>query len=309
MKEFIREDGKKLRVIEGFRDQFVRLKPGINPKAAWRPEDYEKAANTKIKRANKHFKLISEFGGSLNGKRILEIGCGGGIDCILIALQPVREVVGIDLRLRLFAQGEEGERFKRLAQVVLKQQATLGDDLEKTLSQLPLRFECMDSRELPFPDNYFDCLVSRSVLEHVKSIEKALLEMARVVRPGGLMVHNIDPYFWYRGCHRPGLVDIPWAHARLSAKDYRRFVTEHEGGKVGEKRCARLDELNHFTLEKWRNVIESGPFEIVKWKELHNETCEEILAMYPDITETIMDGVGRRDLTFGRIRTLLRNKK
>lgn len=41
---------------------------------------------------------------------------------------------------------------------------------------------------LPFPDASFDVACSFKVLPHVREIEKALAEMARVVRPGGTIV-------------------------------------------------------------------------------------------------------------------------
>src|SRR2546422_10922411 len=84
--------------------------------------------------------------------------------------------------------------------------------------------------------------------------------MARVVRTGGVIHLRIDPYFWLRGCHKRGLVDIPWAHARLSLEDFRRFVAESEGTAMAATRCARLQTLNRLTLGQWRAVIEAGPF-------------------------------------------------
>lgn len=51
---------------------------------------------------------------------------------------------------------------------------------------------------MPFPDNSFDALWSLWVLEHIPNPEKALLEMRRVVKPGGhifLRVRNdVDRY-------------------------------------------------------------------------------------------------------------------
>ena len=41
--------------------------------------------------------------------------------------------------------------------------------------------------DMPFPDNAFDGLWSVWVLEHIPNPEKALLEMRRVVKPGGYM--------------------------------------------------------------------------------------------------------------------------
>src|SRR5439155_1404076 len=76
-----------------------------------------------------------------------------------------------------------------------------------------VRFVRADATRLAFPDACFDVLVSRSAMEHIAPVERALAEMARVVRPGGVIHLRVDPYFWLRGCHKRGLVDIPWAHA------------------------------------------------------------------------------------------------
>ena len=44
-----------------------------------------------------------------------------------------------------------------------------------------------------------------------------------------MIYHSIDPFYWLKGCHKEGMVDIPWAHARLTPAEYRRFVCEREG--------------------------------------------------------------------------------
>src|SRR5439155_162224 len=99
-----------------------------------------------------------------------------------------------------------------------------------------VRFIRADAATLPFPGGSFDVLLSRSALEHIVPVERALAEMSRVVRPGGVIRHAVDPYYWLRGCHKRGLVDIPWAHARLSLEDFDRFVTEREGAAVAAQR-------------------------------------------------------------------------
>lgn len=45
------------------------------------------------------------------------------------------------------------------------------------------------AEKLPFAEAEIDMLVSRTVLEHVKDVERAAYEMSRVLRPGGLSIH------------------------------------------------------------------------------------------------------------------------
>jgi SAM-dependent methyltransferase len=79
-----------------------------------------------------------------------------------------------------------------------------------------------DVRALPFPAGSFDVVVSNSTLDHFDSeaaIDEALAELARVLRPGGVLVVTLDnpanPVVWLRN-HVPervlrstGLVPYP----------------------------------------------------------------------------------------------------
>ncbi len=46
-----------------------------------------------------------------------------------------------------------------------------------------------DGIKFPFPDSYFDFVVSFNVLEHVQSLDCIFDESLRVLKPGGLMYH------------------------------------------------------------------------------------------------------------------------
>ena len=49
--------------------------------------------------------------------------------------------------------------------------------------------------QLPFADQSFDCVVSFGVLEHVQSDAASLLEIRRILKPGGLLFIVLLPYF------------------------------------------------------------------------------------------------------------------
>jgi SAM-dependent methyltransferase len=54
------------------------------------------------------------------------------------------------------------------------------------------------AHDIPFLDDYFDCVVLANVYEHVapELRDASLLEMSRVLRPGGLLVGQLpNPYF------------------------------------------------------------------------------------------------------------------
>lgn len=72
------------------------------------------------------------------------------------------------------------------------------------------RDEDWDVHALPCPDKSFDVVVTSHVLQSVDDVDLAMREMARVLRPGGVMAHVIpdhrfaplrcDPRFKFQVC-------------------------------------------------------------------------------------------------------------
>ena len=57
---------------------------------------------------------------------------------------------------------------------------------------------CADiTSEIPFPDAYFNTVVSNSALEHIEDIDDALQEVARVLKPGGRLYTTCGSNFAY----------------------------------------------------------------------------------------------------------------
>jgi SAM-dependent methyltransferase len=76
------------------------------------------------------------------------------------------------------------------------------------------RVASYDGRSIPFPDDSFDVIYSSNTLEHVRDIDGLLAEMARVLRPNGVMVHLMPthvwrlatiPFYWLAGAARLSL--------------------------------------------------------------------------------------------------------
>ena len=307
MEFFTRDDGRTLRVVEGFRDRVLAApRVSVQPKPEWSDEDYRAAAEKKVRHATGFVAEFSSLGGVIDGARALEVGCGAGIDCLLMTRHPVRSVVGIDMTFPLFDPDEKGERTRRLMREVLAL-VGLADDIGAVLAGRPVRFENMDATRMSLPAGSVDLLWSRAAMEHIIPPERALAEMARVVRPGGLIFHSIDPFYWLKGCHKGGVVDIPWAHARLTPAEYHRFVAAREGEQTAAKRSRHLRTLNQFTPRQWRKTIEAGPFEILRWHEERWPLAEDLLIEHPDVRETLLDGVEPGDLTARQIKVWMRN--
>jgi SAM-dependent methyltransferase len=60
------------------------------------------------------------------------------------------------------------------------------------------RLTCAPLESLPFPDDSFDVVTCLDVIEHIDDDRRAVREIARVVRPGGLLVLTVPAFrvFW-----------------------------------------------------------------------------------------------------------------
>jgi SAM-dependent methyltransferase len=125
--------------------------------------------------------------------KILEVGCGPAALCRqLLANRPDLAVTGVDANGYLL---REGAAIAAASGLALSGPDTPGDTTEPG----GLRLIEGDATHLPFADNSFDAVYSITVLEECDA-DKALAEMARVVRPGGpvgVVVRAIDmPQWW-----------------------------------------------------------------------------------------------------------------
>lgn len=307
MTRFRREDGCDIEVVPGFRERALTFQTQTTPRSNWSDTDYARAVAKRLDRSRRLLKEIARQFGQIDNAEILEIGCGDGLNSILLGLQGVKRAVGIDIDFRLDKQDEQGERTRRLVTEIIQ---AFGDQrsIEELRADLPVQFLHMDATQMEFPDSSFDLILSRSVLEHICPIEKLVAETARVLRPGGMAYHEIDPFYWLRGCHKRGLVDIPWAHARLTLADYHCYVAESEDTATADKRLTRLETLNRLALKQWKSLMESGPLEIIEWQELKAPFAVDVLEEHREIPTTLLPGVTSNDLVTSRVHVWLRKR-
>ena len=308
MRTFFRSDGRPLAVIEGFRERVLSYRASVSPRAGWSDEQFAASAKTKQKRFRRLRESFARWNTTLDGARVLDVGCGDGANCILLSEEPVRLAVGLDLHLPLFAPDDEGQRARTLMGRIAGGAAERAHSAAAVLSDRQVCFVQMDATRLGFRPESFDVVMSRSAAEHIQPIERALGEIEHAVRPGGLIYLGIDPFFWLRGCHKRGVVDIPFAHARLSLEEYRRFVEESEGEAAAVQRSRRLTTLNRLTVRQWHRRIESMSCEILDWQERPSELGAAVLSESPEILKTLLPGVEERDVRTERIEAWLRKR-
>ena len=118
------------------------------------------------------------------GERVLEVGCGSGALCRLVApgLWPGGEMVGVDVASDMV----EAARRYAAANPHPHPAPCQGEGAEATRPHL--RFEVASGEQLPYGDATFDATFAARLLLHVADPLAVAREMARVVRPGGRVV-------------------------------------------------------------------------------------------------------------------------
>jgi len=114
------------------------------------------------------------------GQRVMDLGCGTGTLAIMAKrAQPQADIFGLD------------------ADPEMLKVAKAKKDQEK----LEVKFDVGFTNNLPYPDEFFDRVLSSIMIHHLKTPdkEKTAHEIYRVLKPGG-QLHIIDfgePYTWY----------------------------------------------------------------------------------------------------------------
>jgi ubiquinone/menaquinone biosynthesis C-methylase UbiE len=122
---------------------------------------YETLIESMTSRFN-HNKLSDK----VNGKKCLEIGCGGGRQCVSLSRLGAASVTGVDF-------GEDSIKF--------------ADKMKKKMGLTNIEYKVGNAYNLPFGDNQFDIIVSNGVFHILESMDRALEEAFRVLKPGGWM--------------------------------------------------------------------------------------------------------------------------
>lgn len=149
--------------------------------------------------------LMERLGGRLEGKRVLEIGCGRGVGTeIIFERFGAREVHAFDLDPNMV-----GRARRRLARYPPER----------------LRLFVGDAAAMEAEDESYDAVVDFGIIHHVPGWHRAVAEVSRVLRPGGLFLfEEVTRQALSRWFYRTFLDHPP----RSNWFDAREFVAEVE---------------------------------------------------------------------------------
>lgn len=135
------------------------------------------AMNNPVRAAHQHHREASWFrrlaGGALSGQRVLEVGCGRGVGVeVLLDRLDAAQVVAFDL------------------------DPAMVDSARRRLhgrADRPVSLSVGDVCAIDQPDAEFDTVVDFGIIHHAPDWQAAVGEIARTLRPGGLLLFEEVP--------------------------------------------------------------------------------------------------------------------
>lgn len=115
-----------------------------------------------LERYYQRYQFASRF---VQGKRVLEIGCGGGQGLALLRAAGASLILGTDIH----------ESNLSIARSVYHDSGTI-------------RFENVDANNLPFANGSFDCILMFEVIYYLSDLQSVLNTCMRILAPGGVVV-------------------------------------------------------------------------------------------------------------------------
>ena len=213
----------------------------------------------------------------LQGKDVLDCGCGGGGKTVYYASNGAKSVTGLDINDKDLASASEYAMSKSVS--------------DKT------KFVLGSACDMPFPDSSFDSVIMNDFFEHVNDPLAAIKESMRVLRDGGRLYINFPPYHHPWGAHLSDAINIPWVHLFFSEKhlieaysilasgysDASYRINLRTGG------CKdRLGYINHMSVKKARDTVEKSGYSPEYYKKLPLKKLLKPLIIFESFTGTVV---------------------
>ena len=210
----------------------------MNRRRAARHEDAERIASDEAYQAWRKSELSGQLNDNfpreqLQGKDVLDFGCGGGSLALMVAELGARSVLGVDL----------DEKGIRTAQQRLE---TAGTD---NVTFLPAD----DPRRINADDESLDVICCFDVVEHITTPDEIAAEWRRILRPGGQVWIWWFPWRHPYGHHMTSLIPLPWVHLLTSEKTLIRVA-------------ARIYDDDCFPPPVWNRDPETGQKKPNEWR-------------------------------------------
>jgi SAM-dependent methyltransferase len=184
-----------------------------------------------------HLLRLIDFDG-YRGRRVLEVGCGAGVDLARFA-RGGADVVGVDLAASAID----------LARANFEQQRLAGG------------FHVADGEKLPFADESFDLVYAHGVVQYTADPRRLVDECRRVLKPGGEAVFQVyNRISWLNALSKLMKVGLEHDDApvllKFSAGEFRELLSGFRDVRIVPERFPVRSRLHG----GWKGTIYNGLF-------------------------------------------------
>jgi SAM-dependent methyltransferase len=195
-----------------------------------------------------------DFFSRIQGKTVVDFGCGEGLESLEMAEKGATRVIGVDIRENVLEIGTKAAAAKGLQDIC---------------------------RFVTSTDEPADIVVSLDAFEHFADPAAILKIMDQLLKPTGEALISFGPT-WYHplGGH---LVSVfPWAHILFSEEALMRWRSTIRSD--GAKRFGDVEGgLNQMTIARFKRLVADSPFQfaafepvaIRKLRPIHNRLTQE----------------------------------
>ncbi len=231
-------------------------------------EAYFKWRVEKVKRISKRFPIMFS---EVNGKRVLDIGCGSEAPLSFFLTKKGAKVIAGDVTKEIVNQAK---KFSKKADI-----------------------RVFGAEKLPFRDKEFDFTFMMDVLEHVEDPEKAIKEAVRVTKEGGKIFLEYSPFYAYpTGHHLYGLGFpkgfLPFQFMPRGLVKYLVLHTKLKGKDTPDFMFWQFDNLNRISVRQTNKILRKEHLEKIDERYCislpHREIEVNFLRFIPLLNELIV---------------------
>lgn len=184
------------------------------------------------------------------GAHVLDAACGEGYGSYLMKQWGAYSVDGIDIDQESVAQARELFKDERLTYT----QGTV--------------------ERLPYEDNVFDLIVSLETMEHVDDAEAFLMEIKRVLKPGGTVILSCpnDNYYYERDNTKN-----PFHKRTYTFFEFQELAEKYLGSYVDYYLAFALDGFINLPFERRSEPERSSQEDALGL--LHHTQCDQVLCV------------------------------
>jgi SAM-dependent methyltransferase len=248
------------------------IKPGWQ--SMFRPyseENYRKSLKKRYKQSTKRLGQILDIvklsNSTLDNKVILDIGCNDGLDSFMLATTHAKKVIGTDITDYYINQCNDVQNKKTKSLKILLNQRQLISNLFNTKKRFSLddkvEFIFDDITHSTLNDNSVDLICSWDTIEHINDVDKAFSEMYRILKPGGLMIHEYNPFFAINGGHSLCTLDFLWGHVLLDEVDFSNYIKKYRPNEFETAFSFYKEGLNRISLSNIYNILGKYDFNYI----------------------------------------------